>query len=280
MQNEVRSIPPAPRRVRLRPLIAHRWPLLAIAAPMVVMGSLIAWAMFLQSGGKFSLGPQLDTGPTLLANGTVTEVYDSVEFDDKAWNDVRYRFSFRDTNLYGGSFLQAGDGADAVAVGDTVQVEVLERNPNVNRIVGGTLHIDRRWLHAQFWIVMLVTPGGLILLGWLAGVLQLRQVLAHGDVSVGKVLEVEPVRLLLPETVRVTYEFRDHRARLRKNRHWVRARGALGTRLQDWTKAARREALPVLHDRRMPHWNRMLLPEDFLEPHLDHDDLKDLLSSD
>lgn len=276
MQNEVRSIPPAPRRVRLRPLIAHRWPLLAIAVPMVVLGSLIAWAMFLQSGGKFSLGPQLDAGTRVLAKGRVTEVHESVEFDGRPWNDVRYRFDYRDSNLYGGCFLEAG----TVEVGDEVMIEVLESDPNVNRIEGGVLHIDRRWLHAQFWIVMLVTPGGLILLGWLAGMLQLRQVLAHGDVSVGKVLEVEPVPFVLPETLRVTYEFRDHRARLRKNRHWVRARGALGTRLQSWTKAARREALPVLHDRRLPHWNRMLLPEDFLEPHLDNDDLKDLLSSD
>ena len=74
MPNEVRSIPPAPRRVRLRPLLAHRWPLLAVSALMVVMGSLIAWAMFLQSGGKFSLGPALDEGPTLLANGVADEV--------------------------------------------------------------------------------------------------------------------------------------------------------------------------------------------------------------
>lgn len=276
MQNEVRSIPPAPRRVRVRPLLAHRWPLLAMAAPMVVMGSLIAWAMFLQSGGKFSLGPQLDAGPTMLANGKVTEVLDSVEFDGRPWNDVRYEFEFRGSKLYGGSFVDAG----LYSVGDDAQVEVLEAEPNTNRVVGGTLHIDRRWLHAQFWIVMLVTPGALILLGWLAGVLQLRQVLGHGDVSVGKVLDVRPVRILLPQMLRVTYEFRDHRARLRKNRHWVRARGALGTRLKAWDQAERREALPVLHDRRMPHWNRILLPEDFLEPPLDQNDLKDLLPRD
>jgi len=276
MQHEVRSIPPAPRRVRLRPLIAHRWPLLAIAAPMVILGSLIAWAMFLQSGGKFSYGPLLDAGPTRLANGTVSKVFESVQFDGQAWNDVRYQFVYDGTPLYGGSFVAAGE----YTIDDRVQVEVLEADPNINRIVGGTLHIDRRWLHAQFWIVMLVTPGALILLGWLTGVLQLRQVLAHGDVSVGKVLDVEPVRFLLPETVRVTYEFRDHRARLRKNRHWVRARGALGQRLAEWTKAARREALPVLHDRRMPHWNRMLLPADFLAPTLDDNDLKDLLPRD
>ncbi|MCK5945126.1 MAG: hypothetical protein KAI24_24265 [Planctomycetes bacterium] len=276
MQHEVRSIPPAPRRVRLRPLLAHRWPLFAIGGPLVVFGSLIAWAMFLQSGGKFSLGPLLDAGPTLLANGEVTKVLDSVEFDDRPWNDIRYRFDYRGSTLYGGSFVAAG----SYAVGDPVQVELLEQDPNVNRAIGGTLHIDRRWLYAQFWIVALVTPGALILLGWLTGVFQLRQVLAHGDVSVGTVTDVRKVRYVLPEMLRVTYEFRDHRARLRKNRHWVRARGALGTRLQSWSSSARREALPVLHDRRLPHWNRLLLPEDFLATD-DHDrDLKDLLPRD
>ncbi|MGC6486785.1 MAG: hypothetical protein ACON4Z_04010, partial [Planctomycetota bacterium] len=211
MHHEVRSIPPAPRRVRLRPLLAHRWPLLATALPMVFLGSLIAWAMFLQSGGKFSLGPQLDAGPTLLANGAVTRVHDSVAFDGRDWNDVRYEFVFEGAKLYGGSFVEAG----RYDVGDEVQVEVLEREPNVNRAVGGTLHIDRRWLYARFWIVILVAPGALILLGWLTGVAQLRQVLAHGDVSVGTVLAVEPVPYLLPETLRVTYEFRDHRAQRR-----------------------------------------------------------------
>ena len=276
MQHEVRSIPPAPRRVRLRPLLAHRWPLLAAALPMVVMGSLIAWAMFLQSGGKFSLGPQLDAGPTLLANGEVTRVHDSVAFDGQDWNDVRYEFDYEGTKLYGGSFVAAG----RYDPGDELQVEVLERDPNLNRAVGGVLHIDRRWLYARFWIVILVVPGALILLGWLTGVAQLRQVLAHGDVSVGSVLAVEPVPHLLPQTLRVTYAFRDHRAQLRKNRHWVRARGALGGRLRAWTPDARAESLPVLHDRRMPHWNRVLLPEDFLEQPHDPNDLKDLLTRD
>ena len=32
MRHEVRTIPPAPRLVRMRPLCAHRWPLLAVGA--------------------------------------------------------------------------------------------------------------------------------------------------------------------------------------------------------------------------------------------------------
>ena len=108
----------ASRAAALRPLLAHRWPLLAASLPMVVLGSLIAWAMFLQSGGKFSLGPQLDAGPTLLANGLVTQVLDSVEFDGRPWNDVRYEFTYEGTTLYGGSFVDAG----LHVVGDEVQV--------------------------------------------------------------------------------------------------------------------------------------------------------------
>ena len=64
----------------------------------------------------------------------------------------------------------------------------------------------------------------------------------------------------------VSYEFRDHRAGTRKNRHWVRARGALGQRLRNWSVHNPTEALPVLHDRRFPQWNRLLLPQDFLLP--------------
>lgn len=261
MQHEVRSIPPAPRRVRLRPLLAHRWPLLAIGSALTVIGSLIAWLMFLQSGGKFSLGPRLDLGPTRLVEGTVRAVLDPVEFDGRTWQDVRYDFEFR-ARLSGGSFVPAGDWA----VGQTVRVEVLEADPNVSRIVGGVLHIDRKWLRGRFWIVVMTVPGALILLAWLAGVFQLRQVLVHGDVSVGRVLAVEPVRFVLPEMLSVAYEFRDHRAVSRKNRHWVRAHGALGLRLRQQLPRRRFEPIPVLHDRRLPQWNRLLLPQDFLRP--------------
>ena len=45
-------------------------------------------------------------------------------------------------------------------------------------------------------------------------------------------------------------------------------------------KDARAESLPVLHDRRVPPWNRSLLPEDFLAQTADDPDLKDLLASD
>ena len=58
----------------------------------------------------------------------------------------------------------------------------------------------------------MAVPGGLLLLGWLAGVFQLRHVLVHGDVTVGVVHRIVRVPLVLPEMLRVDYTFRDHRA--------------------------------------------------------------------
>jgi hypothetical protein len=250
-------------------MLAHRWPLLVIGGNLVVLGSLIAWAMFLQSSGTFSWGQRLDNGPTEVIEGIVQKMQSAIRFDDQDWDDVHYLAPWlpedsssqqQGIDLYGCSFVPAG----SYKLGDAVPVEVLTKFPNINRVQGGVLRADRRWLYAQFWIVAMVIPGALILLTWLTSMFQLRQVLVHGDVSVGRVAEVRPVKHVLPEMLLVTYEFRDHRARMRKNRHWVRARGALGNRLKNWTINSRDEALPVLHDRRLPHWNRLLLPQDFL----------------
>jgi hypothetical protein len=277
MQHEVRSIPPAPRRARLHPLLAHRWPLLIIGAWMMVIGGLIAWAMFLQSSGTFSWGQRLDAGPSKTVDGIVQKVLPAVHFDGQAWDDVHYLATWQaegnstgedpadevqphEVKLYGCSFVAAG----TYQAGDAVPIEVLTAMPNIHRVQGGVLRADRRWLYARFWIAILVVPGALILLSWLTAMFQLRQVLVHGDVSVGRVLNVQRVRYILPEMLAVTYEFRDHRAMMRKNRHWVRVRGTLGNRLRNWSVHNPSEALPVLHDRRFPQWNRMLLPQDFL----------------
>mgnify|MGYP007073185054 CR=1 FL=1 len=266
MQSDVRSIPPAPRHARLRPLLAHRWPLLALGGALVVLGTLIAWAMFLQSGGALDSGRRLEAGPTRTVTGTVTKVLPARAFDGREWNFVHYRFPWsadgQEVEIYGMCFVPAGSHQpDASA-----DVRVLADDGNVHCIVGGVLRAERRWLYARFWLVAMVVPGALILMAWLAGVFQLRQVLVHGDVSVGHVLEVHPVRFVLPEMLVVTYEFRDHHAKVRRNRHWVRTHGALGARLRRGPQGAhgRFEPLPVLHDRRLPQWNRLLLPADFL----------------
>lgn len=266
MMHEVRSIPPAPRRVRLRPLLAHHWPLLGLGIVLTVLGSLFAWLMFLQQGGKFSIAPRLDAGPTVRVSGNVRGIDAPFEAAGRSWQRVKYQFTWRPdpqgytSTVHGESFVEPAERL----LGDPVEVEVLAANPNESRIVGGILHMDRAWLHPRFWLVGMATPGALALLGWLTALFQLRHVLVHGDVSVGRVTAISPVRLLIPEMLRVTYEFRDHHAMLRRHSHWVRLHGELGTRLVKQMHTGWLEPMPVLHDRRLPQWNRMLLPQDFL----------------
>lgn len=264
MMHEVRSIPPAPRRIRLRPLLAHRWPLLAIGSTLCVLGTLVAWLMFLQSGGKFSDTERLDRGPCERVTGTVLEVGKPFPNGGRSWRNVRYEFVWRtaghDLHMTGDSFVTGHEPR----LGSQVEIEVLPREANVNRIVGSVRMMDRAWLHAQFWFGAVVAPGALLLLGWLAGAFQLRHVLVHGDVSIGYVIAVEPVRFVLPQMLRVDYQFRDHRAIGRRNRHWVRVHGDLGTRLRQPRRGPDIEPLPVLHDRRQPQHSRLLLPADFL----------------
>lgn len=264
MMHEVRSIPPAPRRIRLRPLLAHRWPLLAIGGSMCVLGCLLAWLMFLQAGGKFSDTARLDRGPCERVVGTVLAVGEPFTDGGQTWRNVRYRFRWQlhgqDLELTGDSFVPG----HAPPVGAEVDVDVLPDTANVNRIVGSARMMDRGYLHPQFWLAAVVAPGALLLLGWLAGAFQLRHVLVHGDVSVGYVTDVEPVPLVLPQMLRVDYRFRDHRAIARRNVHWVRVHGELGARLRAAHPELGVEPLPVLHDRRQPQHSRLLLPQDFL----------------
>jgi len=277
MRHEVRTIPPAPRLVRLRPLAAHRWPLLAVGGVMVVLGSLIAWAMFLQSGALLDNEARLARGPTTSVTAAITQVDYPRSFEGRTWDYVHYELTWRTPPLeqlrgtsnvqhshkvYGACFVPTGTRA----VGDQVEALVLDADPNVHCVEGGVLHMHRSWLYAPFWLGYVVVPGALVLLAWLAGMFQLQRVLVHGDVSVGTVREVHVVRWVLPPMLSVAYEFRDHRAVPRHNRHWVRVNGALGRRLAQHVADPRGAppTLPVLHDRRFPQWNRLLLPQDFL----------------
>ena len=90
----MRNIPPAPRRLRLRPLLAHRWPLWALGAIPTAVGVMVAWAMFLQSGGKFSLGPTLDRGPVETATAVVRQVNPPVDIDGRRREEVVYELRF------------------------------------------------------------------------------------------------------------------------------------------------------------------------------------------
>ncbi|HZN40720.1 MAG TPA: hypothetical protein VFD82_18085 [Planctomycetota bacterium] len=264
MMHEVRSIPPAPRRVRLKSLVAHRWPLFAVGGSLVVLGMLIAWLMFLQSGGKMSDSARLDHDPKAVVDGRILTVRRAGTWDGKQWDEVLYEFTWINTGLQTTLSRTSFVAAGTCAVGSSVQIEVLVDEPNVSRVLGGILAQDWRWLHAPFWIGTMALPGAFLLLAWLAGFFQLRRVLVHGDVSVGRVTAIANVRFVLPEMLRVTYEFRDHHAVARVNSHWVRAHSPLGERLERQMHTGWLEPMPVLHDRRMPQWNRMLLPRDFL----------------
>lgn len=257
MMHEVRSIPPAPRNIRFLPLAAHRWPLFALGAFCSVAGCLLAWLMFLQSGGKPSDQRRLEQGPTATVAGRVIAVDGAAGL---AREQVRYRFEWLGDTIEGASSAVA----NTARLDDEVRIEVLREDAHINRMVGTVLFVERAWLTPSFWLVVLAVPGVVLLLGWLAGSFQLRQVLAYGDATVGHVVAIAPVRLMVPEMLRVTYEFRDHHAELRRGTHWVLARGELGTRLARQRATGRYERMPVLHDRRLPHWSRMILPQDFL----------------
>lgn len=260
MMHEVRSIPPAPRKARLSALLAHRWPILACGGALAVIGGLLAWLMFLQGGGKPSEQLRLDAGPVEFATATVDGVDKPMRRDGRDWQMVHYSIDLPDGAAPGSSIAPA----DLYRIGDRVQVEMLPHEQNVNRIVGTLRHVMVPWCRPQLWLSVVAVPGLLILLGWLAGAFQLRHVIVHGDVSVGRILAIQPVPHVLPEMLRVAYSFRDHRAVLRTGRHWVRRHGALGRRLYQVLEKGTDEPLPVLHDRRLPQWNRLLLPDDFL----------------
>jgi hypothetical protein len=250
----------------MRPLLAHHWPLVLVGATLTVLGSLLAWLMFLQQGGKFSITPRLDAGPTVRLRGTVRSVEAPFELDGRSWQRVYYAFAWQPepaahpSSVDGESFVEPG----RLRAGDPVDVEVLASDPNESRVAGGVLYIDRAWLHPRFWLVVMVTPGAIVLLGWSAAFFRLRHVLVHGDVSVGRVTSITPVRFLVPQMLRVAYEFRDHHAVVRRHGHWVRVHGELGARLERQMHTGWLEPMPVLHDRRLPQWNRMVLPQDFL----------------
>jgi hypothetical protein len=269
MMHEVRCIPTAPRRVRAGPILAHGWPLLAVGAVMTVVGGLWAWMLFLAAGAKPSDQRHLDEGPTEQVQAVVDRVDEPLR-DGRGnlvqWHDavqrqtVHYQFRHRDKDLMGESFAAVGD----YVVGSIVTVEVLPQEPHINRIVGTLLHVERAWLQPGNWLLVVVGPGALLLAGWLSGVLRLRHVLVHGDVAVGTVLAVSPVRGVLPEMLRVMFVFRDRHAATQRGGHWVRVHSSLGRRLAQQLQAGHFEPMPVLHGRRHPRGGRMLVPQDFL----------------
>ncbi|MBK8098806.1 MAG: hypothetical protein IPK26_16965 [Planctomycetes bacterium] len=260
---ELQGIPPAPRQVRLGTLLACRWPLLATGALLVVYGCLWSLMLWFAAGAKPAEQRALDVGPVATTNGQVVAVDAPVAVGDRQLFRLTYRFSWGGTDWH--DFKSFGTTPNH-AVGDTVQIELLPGNPATNRIVGTLLHIDLPILRPEAWLLVTVVPGCLLLLGWLASVFHLRRVIAYGDVGVATVTGIAPVRFVLPAMLRIDYEFKDHHAQPRRGRHWVRAHGGLGIRLQRALHGCRIERVPVLHDRRHPEWSRLAQAEDFVLP--------------
>lgn len=253
--------------MRCAALAAHRWPVLLVGTLLVVAGCLWSWLLFLARSALASDQQRLDAGPTVQVPATVVALDPPLPAEGHAvpWPDgidrcaVYYAFRYRDQTWPGCSFAPVG----TCAVGQTATVELLPDEPNRSRLVGSLLHLRRRWLQPEPWLVATVVPGALVLLGWLASAFQLRTVLMHGDATVATVLGVRPVRWLVPEMLAVRFAFRDHRARLCRGRHWVRVHGSLGQRLLAAPCQGQGLRLPLLHDRRFPQWHRLALPEAF-----------------
>jgi hypothetical protein len=254
MTREVHDIPPAPRLVRWRAVLWHRWPLAGMGAFLAVYFGLVALMLFHARGGKPRDDSRLAHSPHR-TEGRVIAVRDShATWDGEPAVVVTYRFTLPGESPHEAEcFARHG----RFAVGDRAPVRFLADETHVHCLEGGRLSLVGDWLTPV--IALFVLPGLLCLLLWLQGVFALKAVLRDGDVAVARIVDVAPVRLVLPAAYAVRYEFRDHRAETRTGRHWVRARSTLGERI-----AARARRAIVVHSRVHPQHSRLVLAEDFL----------------
>lgn len=259
---EVRKIPAAPRRVRGGPILAHRWPMAALGIFLSGFGGLLSWMLLLASGGKPSQQARLDAGPNEQIPAIVTKVVANTINGPPPgrWQYVHYAFEFGEVRREGSSMAPFGKHH----IGERVVIDIAPEAPGIHCILGGKCHFDRVLLRPETWLGIMVMPGLFLMFGYVTGTFRLRQVLVHGDVSTGKLLTTRPIRGVIPDSLLITFEFRDHRAVLRRGRHWVRARSSLGQLARRQVETGWFEPLPVLHDRKMSQWNRMVLAEDFL----------------
>lgn len=268
MSVEVRRIPPAPRHVHWRKVLGYRWPLAAAMFALAIYGGVLTWLFFLANSERsvnaerFERGPRKPAEAVVRATGTAPDGSQSVD----------YEFYADGHNWTANMRVPGGAWRD----GQKLQIEYLAGAPTLNRIVGTPPDLAARQFDPSHTFATLVVPGLLLGLCWLAGVLHLRHVLAHGDVSSAEVLEIRRVRFCLPESLSVRFVFKDHRAQERRSRHWVRLHSPLGQRLLQLLGRTGKERVPVLHDRRFPQHCRLVLPEDF-GPDLDRVDPRQLL---
>lgn len=247
MTREVHDVPPAPRHVRWAPVVWCRWPVGLIGLGLAIYGGLVA--LLFHHVGAANHDTRIEQGPREQAVATVTAVKDLP-------GGTMSRYSYRFDMPLG---VETGDSLGprgGFAVGDTAPVEFVQGSPEISRLVG-----TRKELLGDLSTPILglvVLPGLLLLLVWLQGVMDLRIMLAHGDVTVAELTQVERVPYVVPLMLRVHYRFRDHRARWCEGGHWVRARSALGQRL-----AASPGCALSIHDRLRPQRNRLITAVDF-----------------
>lgn len=254
MLQEIRKIPPAPREVRWRAVLWHRWPIALVGFVFAVYGGVFTLMLYFAAGGKPSDGARLDREASR-ANAQVTEVRE-VDANDPGLDEVVYRFMDASGISREGKSYAEGS---LYQVSNPVIVEYLAGEAGINRIVGTRgLNLLPPWVQPSLFLGLLVLPGLLALGLWFQGVFDLKRMMGTGDVGVAEILEIRRQRLVLPSMLAVCYRFRDHRAIPRVGRHWVRARSALGEEL-----ASEPTHMPVLHHRRWPQFSRLALVCDF-----------------
>ncbi len=258
--NEVQRIPPAPRRVSWRKVLGYRWPLAVATFVLLIYGGVMTWMFFLNNSSTVEDAARLASGTRVPVDGVVL-VAQPPATGDLPVEHQRIEYSF---HADGHQWEGHGETRhSALHERSAIAVEYLAGVPSLSRIVGAEVITRAPWFDPRDAFTLLVLPGLVVGLGYLAGVFHLRRVLAHGDVGLAQVELVRRVRFCLPESFAVRFTFRDHHARSRRGYHWVRAHSALGQRLLTMLRHGTHEKVPVLHDRRFPQHSRLVLPDDF-----------------
>ncbi len=162
MFREIREIPPAPREVRWRAVLWHRWPIALLGFALAVYGGAFTLMLFFAAGGKASDDARLDRRSRtavaeitdvwpLAADGTGVEqvIY---AFED-AWGQVRDGASYAEAGLH--------------AAPGRATVEYLAEEPGINRLEGTQLSLLPAWVEPSLFLGLLVLPGMLALGLWM-----------------------------------------------------------------------------------------------------------------
>lgn len=254
MSREIQELPPAPRHPRWRAVACRRLPLAIVGFLLTVYGGAWILMLFFAQAGKPRDDRLLDRSARRTPAWVVRVEPVRAWIEDVPAVRVEFRYVPDDgVERTGACFAPEG----RFRPGTTVPAEYLPGMPHKSRLVGGRISLLGDWVTPGLRLT--VFPGLLLLLLWLQSVIDLRRMMTWGDAAVAEVLEVRPVRHVLPEMLAVRYRFRDHHARPREGRHWVRRRSTLGRRLENLPAR-----VAVLHSRARPEHSRLVLPEDFV----------------